>query len=294
MRIGFVGAGRMGCTMGKHLAGKKDLSLCGYYSRTADSARWAAKFTDTKYYDALSDLVRECDALFITTPDGQIENMAKRLYECIPDGEEKIFIHTSGALSSQVFSGMGSRVFGYSIHPMCAVSSKTKSHIDFKKCFITIEGHAKYLEYFRELFTDLGHAVKLMRAEDKTRYHGAAVMASNLVIGLYHMACGELLKCGFSYDEASSAINPLFLGNAQKVVEAGCERALTGPVDRCDINTISNHLNVFEDDAHIVYKLLSKQLVDIAGRKNGNDMSAVIHMLNDECNDLQFIEAQEV
>lgn len=281
MRIGFVGAGRMGCTMGRHLAGKKDILLCGYYSKTADSARWAAKFTDTGYYDELSDLVRECDALFITTPDGQIENMAKKLYECIPDGEEKIFIHTSGALSSQVFSGMDSRVFGYSIHPMCAVSSKTKSHIDFNKCFITIEGHEKYLDYFKELFKELGHEVKVICADDKTRYHGAAVMASNLVIGLYHMACGELLKCGFTYDEASCAINPLFLGNAQKIVEAGCERALTGPVDRGDTDTILKHLETFDGDTNTIYKLLSKQLVYIAGRKNGNDINAMLNVLKD-------------
>lgn len=272
MRIGFIGAGKMGFTLGKHLKESTDVELVGYFSRNPESAKEAAKFTDTKYYDRLEELTELCDALFITVPDDMIAVIAGELDRLGDVMEGKILCHTSGALSSQIFSDMHSRIYGYSIHPMCAVSSKTKSHINFSKCFITIEGHKKYLEWFNYLFFSLGHEVKIIGSEDKVRYHGAAVMASNLVIGLYKMALNELVKCGFNNKEAENAIALLFKGNADKLAIEGCEAALTGPVERCDLNTILNHMSVLDGDALTIYRLLSKQLVEVARKKHGGEL----------------------
>lgn len=273
MRIGFIGAGKMGFTLGKHLKESTDALLVGYFSQNPESAREAAKFTDTKYYEDLNELADLCDTLFITVPDGQIAVIAELLDRLGTVMEGKILCHTSGAVSSQVFSGMHSQIYGYSIHPMCAVSSKTKSHINFSKCFITIEGHERYLEFFVRLFRSLGHEVKIIEKEDKIRYHGAAVMASNLVIGLYHMAQEELSKCGFTSEEADRALKSLFKGNAEKLAEYGCVEALTGPIERCDIKTISKHMSVLEGDTLEAYRLLSRQLVDVARKKAGEGMN---------------------
>lgn len=281
MRIGFIGAGKMGFTLGKHLKESTDALLVGYFSQNPESAREAAKFTDTKCYEDLNELADLCDTLFITVPDGQIAVIAELLDRLGTVMEGKILCHTSGAISSQVFSGMHSQIYGYSIHPMCAVSSKTKSHINFSKCFITIEGHERYLEFFVRLFRSLGHEVKIIEKEDKIRYHGAAVMASNLVIGLYHMAQEELSKCGFTSEEADRALKSLFKGNAEKLAEYGCEEALTGPVERCDIKTISKHMSVLEGDTLEAYRLLSRQLVDVARKKAGEEMSDKYDELDD-------------
>lgn len=285
MRIGFIGAGKMGFTLGKHLKESTDAFLVGYFSQNPESAREAAKFTDTKYYEDLNEIAELSDALFITVPDGQIAVVAQLLDRLGTVMEGKILCHTSGAVSSQIFSGMHSQIYGYSIHPMCAVSSKTSSYINFSKCFITIEGHERYLDFFVRLFVSFGHEVKIIEQEDKIRYHGAAVMASNLVIGLYHMAQEELLKCGFTSEEAERALNPLFKGNAEKLAEYGCEEALTGPIERCDIETISKHMSVLEGDTLEAYRLLSRQLVDVARKKNGEVMKhkydALAHILNE-------------
>lgn len=281
MRIGFIGAGKMGFTLGKHLKESTDALLVGYFSQNPESAREAAKFTDTKYYKDLNEIADLSDTLFITVPDGQIAVIAELLDRLGNVMEGKILCHTSGAVSSRVFSGMHSQIYGYSIHPMCAVSSKTKSHINFSKCFITIEGHERYLDFFVRLFDSLGHEVKIIEQEDKIRYHGAAVMASNLVIGLYHMAQEELSKCGFTFEEADRALKSLFMGNAKKLAEYGCEEALTGPVERCDIKTISKHMSVLEGDTLEAYRLLSRQLVDVARKKVGEGKNDKYDELDD-------------
>ena len=46
MRIGIIGAGRVGVTMGKYL-GDAGVEVTGFYSKTTQSAVQAAEFTDT-------------------------------------------------------------------------------------------------------------------------------------------------------------------------------------------------------------------------------------------------------
>lgn len=281
MKIGFIGAGKMGYTLGKHLKACAT-SMCeivGYYSQNIESARDAARFTDTAYYDYLEKLVCACDTLFITVPDGQIAVIADKLdrLSCSIDG--KILCHTSGALSSQVFSGMHSQVFGYSIHPIYAVSSKTESYINFKDCFVTIEGHDRYVNELVGLFVACGHGVKVISEKDKVKYHGAAVFSSNLVIGLYHMATRLMEECGFTIEEAEAALKPLFKNNSDKLFSSNCKDALTGPVERCDVNTVKKHIDCLENDEKLVYKTLSKELVKVACEKHDRDYSELMNIL---------------
>ena len=276
MRIGFIGAGKMGFTLGKHIkeAYKSlpepgmDNEVIGYYSRSLSSAREAAQFTETEYYESIENLVDYCDTLFITTPDGQIEDVTKELGRII-DGKSKemILVHTSGALSSQVFSGMGNHVYGYSVHPIYAVNSKTESYVNFSRAYITIEGHERYIDELKKLFSSLGHPVKIIDADNKTKYHGAAVFASNLVVGLYSRAVALLSECGFDREEAGRALLPLFMNNADNLAEKGIKAALTGPVARGDADTVKKHLSVLCGGDREIYRLLSEELINIAGLK---------------------------
>ena len=52
MRIGIIGAGRVGVTMGKYL-GDAGVEVTGFYSKTTQSAVQAAEFTDTTVYKTL-------------------------------------------------------------------------------------------------------------------------------------------------------------------------------------------------------------------------------------------------
>ena len=270
MKVGFIGAGKMGFTLGKHMV-EYGINVGGYYSRTLESAKEAAEFTTSHCYESLSELVNGNDVIFITVPDGQIAVMAEVLDRLDANLSGKIICHTSGALSSQVFSGMDSRVFGYSIHPIYAVNSKTESYINFNQAFITIEGHEAKIDVMTDLFKSLGHQVKVISADDKVKYHGAAVFASNLVIGLYHKSMKLMEECGFSESEAEEALKPLFKNNSESLINKGCMDALTGPVERCDTETVKKHINVLSGDELDVYKLLSKELVGISEAKHGSD-----------------------
>ena len=71
MKAGFIGAGKVGFSLGKYLA-ENGIDVTGYYSRSADSAIKASEFTGTRYYKDLTDIIEDSDTLFITAPDGAI------------------------------------------------------------------------------------------------------------------------------------------------------------------------------------------------------------------------------
>ena len=71
MKIGIIGAGRVGCSIGKYLR-TKDIELAGYYDVDSAAAKEAAEFTRTENFDSLKQLADQSQIIFITTPDSFI------------------------------------------------------------------------------------------------------------------------------------------------------------------------------------------------------------------------------
>lgn len=266
MRIGFVGAGKVGFTLGRYFT-EHHMDVSGYYSKSKSAAMQASDFTHTRYYETLEDLAASSDALFLTVPDGAIEEVWNSLKRYSLTG--KLICHTSGAMSSAVFSGIGQMgAFGYSIHPLFAVSSKQNSYKEISQAYFTIEGDEEYLGFWKSFFQKLGNPVRVIGADDKVRYHGAAVFVSNLVTGLYEAGVSLLKSCGFDRESGEAALGPLFVNNAQNVAAKGTAAALTGPVERGDVSTVAKHLEAFSEEEREIYLQISRKLLQIARRKN--------------------------
>ena len=125
MKIGIIGAGKVGCSIGKYLK-EHGFSVAGYCSKSKKSVEEAATFTNTKAYDSLAELVAESTILFLTTPDGALESVWNELKK--ESIQNKIVCHFSGSLSSDLFSNREEYgVSAASFHPMYAFSSKFTS-----------------------------------------------------------------------------------------------------------------------------------------------------------------------
>ena len=141
IKFGFIGAGKVGFSLGKYLK-ENNINVIGYYSKSQHSAKEAAIFTNTKQYSSLEDLIKNSDAIFITTSDNQISSVWNEIKK-LPI-KEKLICHCSGSISSDIFSNINNLgAYGYSIHPMFAISDKYNSYKDLSKAFITIEGNEK-------------------------------------------------------------------------------------------------------------------------------------------------------
>lgn len=269
MNIGFIGAGRVGCTLGKYLS-DAGIKIVGYYSRTLESADTAATFTKSYAFKDIKALADASDILFITTPDGVIEDIWKSVRNFDLDG--KFICHFSGSLSSDIFSGIGAvGAYAASIHPMYAFSGKFTSYLKFHTACITLEGDEKAVEKMKGLFGDrLHHRIFTVATSDKIKYHAAAAFASNYVVGLIDIAVKLLGECGFGDADARSLIAPMAFDNMTAVMEKGTILSLTGPVERNDMETVQKHIDALADDKTIlnVYKSLGRVLAGIAEEKN--------------------------
>ena len=278
MQIGIIGAGKVGCSLGKYL---KDagVTVTGYFSRTVESAQEAADFTQTKVFANVQDLVKASDTLFITTPDGSIGDV----WDCIAklSIQNKIICHFSGSLSSVVFSGIEKTgASGCSIHPMLAFSDRFSSYRQLNEAYMTIEGQETAVNVVRELFERLGNSVCRIDSDKKELYHCAASIVSNQVIALYTMGTDQLVKCGFDREDAAKLVTPLVRNNVESMLADGVVNALTGPVERNDTGTVEKHLKALEGDDREVYRLLAKRLVKISEEKNPErDYTDMSHIL---------------
>ncbi len=279
LKIGFIGAGKVGFSLGKHFV-LHGMNVLGYYSRNSKSSKEAAEFTETKYYEELASIVKECDILFITVPDGNIREVYNQIIQMEIKG--KYLVHCSGALSSEVFSGISKYgAKGCSIHPICAVSDMFTGYQELSKAYYTIEGND--VETIAELIRDCGNVVEVISADMKSQYHASAVFASNLVVGLYDMATKLLKECGLSEEFSEKALQSLFMGNAESIAVNGVVQALTGPIERGDIKTVEKHLIALNGKEREVYLALSKELIDVAMRKNPErDYSEIQKILYEE------------
>lgn len=266
MKIGFIGAGKAGFTLGKYFC-KHNLNVIGYYSKNFNSTTQAAEFTNTKCFKDLESIVEESDTLFLTVPDGTI----KEVWDCIRKLpiKNKIICHCSGSLSSAVFSNIDiHQCYGYSIHPLFAISDKLNSYKEISGAFFTLEGSEERLTEMQSFLEKLGNSVQIINSVNKPIYHSAAVFASNFVVALMQTGIDLLISCGFDEQSAAKALNPLLIGNVQNIIKQGTTCSLTGPIERSDMGTIEGHLQSMPENEKELYILLSKKLIEIASKKN--------------------------
>ena len=111
-----------------------------------------------------------------------------------------------------------------------------------------MEGQDAAVEAISGLFCSIGNEVCRIDGAKKAKYHAAASILSNQVIAVLDMGYTLLEDCGFTRAEAVRATGQLVMRNIENVLEAGCDGALTGPIERNDIETVKKHIACMQND----------------------------------------------
>ncbi len=287
MEIGIIGAGKVGCSMGKYMT-EHGQKLAGFYSRSARSSEEAGTFTGTKAFEDLKTIVAACDLLFVAVPDDRIGDVWQEICGLPLSLEGKILCHFSGSLSSAVFSGIEDMgAFACSIHPMSAFSDKFTSYQQLKDVTLTMEGSERATQIVGALFADMGNKVLTIAPETKGLYHCSASLVSNFMIGLYEMGLDLLKQCGIGEEDARGLTTPLVKNNIQAMLEKGTAAALTGPIERGDVKTVEKHLEALGESVEgNVYRDLGQYVLQVAERKNPNrEYGEIAKVLSDRNGD---------
>lgn len=277
MRTGFIGAGRVGCSIGKYLS-ESGIPVAGYYDRIQEAAHEAASFTSSQSFDSLPALVAGSDLIFLTTPDSLIRRTWEDIRPLPLSG--RLICHCSGALPADAFLGIQQTgAFGCSLHPMLPFHDRFSSYKQLHHAFFTIEGDEHAVLTLTDLFTRLGNTVCRIPGACKPKYHAAASILSNQVIAVLDTGYRLLEECGFSRDAARNATAELVRQNIENVLSHDCIQALTGPIDRCDSTTVQKHLDCLDQETLRMYQVLGCKLVQLAEQKNPGQDYAVLKKL---------------
>ncbi len=268
MQIGFIGAGKVGFTLGKFFT-QGSIPVTGYYSRHGESAKEAAAFIGAKQYETIEKLVCEADAIFLTVPDGEISSVFEEIKELEITGKQ--ICHCSGAMAArEAFPGIDKTgTYGYSIHPLFPISSKYDAYRELPGAFFCLEGSGPHLNAWGQTLRTLGCKTRIIAADSKVKYHAACAISSNLICALVQESMELLSDCGFSQEEALAALSPLVRSNMEHILAEGPVASLTGPIERNDVLTVKKHLACLQaPEDRGLYQAASGKLVQLARQKN--------------------------
>jgi predicted short-subunit dehydrogenase-like oxidoreductase (DUF2520 family) len=200
----------------------------------------------------------DVDVVFLAVSDQAIADVAASLVVSAGAARSPIIAHVAGSLGRDV---LGAHVRRGVFHPLASLDGATViPHGCLCACDADDDDDEALLE---SLARRLRLAPVRVRDADRARYHAAAVIAGNLATGLLQLGVDELLRIGVDEDVARHALARLLASTAARAVAQPLAIALTGPVARGDVETVSRHLAVLDDDTtRTVYRLLTRVLVE--------------------------------
>ncbi len=109
-----------------------------------------------------------------------------------------------------------------------------------------VAGDERAIAWARELVSLLGGNILAIDPQRWGLYHAAAVMACNYQVTLVDAALELMEIAGINRIEAQSALAPILRTTTENILLRGPEAALTGPIRRGDIGTITTHLEALK------------------------------------------------
>lgn len=280
MKVGFIGAGKVGTAFGLYLM-EAGIEVVGYYSRREASSMQASKITKTRCFKDCKTLIEAIDTLFITTNDSNIRVVVEQLNNENLLRSDMTIIHMSGAHSSEILIGDNTTYNVYSLHPLQAFADVDKAVEDLKTTVFTIEGNKDNVDILTGLMDRLGNAYFIISKEDKTLYHASACIVSNYLVTLMDVGLKVFEEIGIDGEDGFKALLPLIEGTIENIKSFGTAKALTGPISRGDSNTVKEHLNQLDarmNEFTDFYKLMGRMTTEVASREKLKDESDLIKL----------------
>lgn len=288
--VAVVGAGSVGTVLARRLV------ACGYQveavlSRTKEAARDLADRVGASIGAQVGHrLPPSVRFVVLCVPDDAIPAVANRLSILDHSWAQTIVAHTSGVRTAAALEALaqeGAAVLSF--HPLQTFTPGTPPDA-FEGIAIGLEGDDRAVAAGEVLAQALGAHPTRLTAEEKTRYHCAATLASNGLVALTAVVeevFGTANVGGSDRPSATDLVAPLVEQTWSNLKRGAPEGALTGPVARGDTATVQAHLDALSEAAsHLVplYVALSTEMVRVAvrgGKLDRNQAEELLATLRD-------------
>ncbi len=261
MKIAIIGAGNVATHLAEAFYGSAE--ICQIVARSETSAmRLGVKINqdldsclpDHTVCEAVTDLRAlrdDMDLYLIAVNDDSIIDVISST----PDFPG-IWIHTSGSVGMDVFSGRKSR-YGV-FYPLQTFSRDVA--VDFSDIPMLIEGSSRDIaDKLYDIASGISRTVMLAGSDLRESIHVAAVFACNFANLMWAEADRLLQLHGLDI----RFMLPLLKATLGKLEEKSPAEAMTGPARRGDMQVINKHLVSLPPDLKPVYSLLTEKILKL-------------------------------
>lgn len=266
-RINIIGAGRLGKTLGRLIHDTQAAIIQDICNNSMRSSIEACEFIGAGTPCSQLNNLTEADITFITVPDDQIEAVCIQFSKSTACNAKTIVLHCSGLLTSDVLAAVAAKGCPtLSCHPTHSFADPYLSVKQFFGTYCAIEGAAIAILPITEIFEKIGAKVIAINKNKKPSYHLAAIFAGNYLTTLISIALNNLKNAGIEESIAYDLLLKYLQDNVNNLkLTQSCEKALTGPIKRGDIETLTKHLAALENvDLKKLYIELAKATLGIA------------------------------
>ena len=230
------------------------------------------------------DAASRAELVLLAVPDDAIEASCHELVAARAFARGSIVAHCSGALSSESLAParreLGCHVASF--HPLQSFPTVEAALESLPGSYCFDEGDEAALAALEALGAAIGaHCVRIDTAH-KPLYHAAAVMACNYLTGLMDAALRLAESARIERRTAWQALEPLIRATVENISKLGTEAALTGPIARGDLRTVTAHLAALDEserELSDLYRALGRWTVDLALRKGSIEGTAARTLL---------------
>lgn len=266
--LNIIGCGNVGKTLA-HLWVKHGVfQIQDVCNRSLESAQNACAFIGQGNPIHSYDDLRPADVFLIATADQSITDCCELLVQSNVLQAGNIVFHCSGALPASILeSAKSAGAIIASIHPIKSFADPSLCVTNFAGTFCGAEGDVAALAILEKAFQAIGGQTLHIDSANKTFYHAASVVASNYLTALLELSIQSYVKAGLTREQALKIIEPIAHGTIKNIIGLDTAQALTGPIARGDLSTVSTQLNAFQDwkpEYGELYRLLGGVALDLA------------------------------
>lgn len=283
LSVNIIGAGVVGQTFGYLLAKHAVATIQAVINRTEHSTARALQFIGQgQAYCSLGDLP-PADLTLLTVADRHIPEVAEELATHPHLRSGSVVMHCSGALTSACLASLRAKHCAVaSFHPAMSLKHPQWSVQHFAHTPCAVEGDPVAVTLITDVFTAIGADVYQIAPEHKALYHAAAVFATNYQVILLQQAFTSFVEAGLTPSRAKTVVDR-FLQTVQENIQQVSEprHALTGPVQRGDVETIQRHLQALPDPlVRNLYVCLAKETMTLAHLEEAiaEKMRQILHL----------------
>jgi predicted short-subunit dehydrogenase-like oxidoreductase (DUF2520 family) len=283
LRVGIVSAGRVGAALGGALA-RAGHEIVAASAVSAESIRRAERMLPGVPIRAADEVVATADFVLLAVPDDALRPLVTGLASTDVWRPGQLVAHTSGAHGIGVLDAASARgVLPLALHPIMTFTGRPEDVDRIGGASFGITAPEEMRPVAEALVLEMGGEPVWVPETARPLYHAALSVGSNHLVTLVNDALSLLGSAGV--EQPVRLLAPLLSAALDNVLRLG-DAALTGPVSRGDVATVSRHVQTLADAAPGLlpsYLAMARRTAERArdsGQLSEQDANAVLAVLD--------------